>query len=75
MELKQLDAEAAILYFEAVRKVLLETGNIKQQYSIPNKTNGIKTLEVAFQILFKGKANTYKTNEQVDEALRVLKEH
>ena len=72
-EMKFSNVETAVIYFEAVQKVLSETGNIKQQYSMPNKTNGIRTSEIAFQILFEGNANTYITNEQVDEALRILK--
>jgi|TARA_R100000479_G_C6380394_1_gene200815 hypothetical protein len=72
-EMKFSNVESAIEYFEAVRKVLSGTDNIKQQYSMPNKTNGIRTSEIAFQILFEGNANTYITNEQVDEALSLLK--
>lgn len=71
-EMKFSNVNSAIEYFEAVQKVLSETGNIKQQYSMPNKTNGIRTSEIAFQILFEGNANTYITNEQVDEVLRIL---
>jgi len=72
-EMKFTNVESAVKYFAAVQKVLSETGNIKQQYSMPNKSNGIRTSEIAFQILFEGNANTYITNEQVDEALRILK--